>query len=357
VSVQTCLRICASAHRAYKSPARNAIVLPYIATSESGEQIIAEEADQEDTYLCPECDEVLKIRSSHYRDGSFVSRHFWHPRSAGGDECASVGGESAEHKRMKSIAMSKAKEHWPDATVKLEACVGQRRADVLVTFPEPKYQYGRGVAIECQHKNEQKNTDAVTADFHDEQHSVLWLYEEQYNEGDVNLEAGTWCRWMWARDVPARQSWSGYHGVVHWLRQDKPTEVTFNVPLPGDIHDIYQTRLRMAWRRGQLLHNRLSTDKRDKTSHRETATAISDGGTGTEVALMRDRLTATRVREELKAQTTDSELTFVSSEELAEVLPGSNHAGVLYLWLQELRFTDDAEARVAKGPGDSWRAA
>jgi len=62
---------------------------------------------------------------------------------------------------MKSIAASKAKTRWPDASVQLEQSVGERRADVLVVFDEFDHRYGNGIAIEAQHKHEDKDIGRV----------------------------------------------------------------------------------------------------------------------------------------------------------------------------------------------------
>jgi hypothetical protein len=132
---------------------------------------------------------------------------------------------------MKSIAMAKASDRWPDATVSWESEVSTRRADVLVTFLDSHERHGDGIAIECQHKNESKNIEAVNRDFLEKRHSVLWLYDEHFEKNDVDLEAGNWNIW-WAHQIPEHNKWKGYHGVIHWLRQSKPTSIPKNIPLP-----------------------------------------------------------------------------------------------------------------------------
>jgi hypothetical protein len=151
---------------------------------------------------------------------------------------------------MKSIAMSKAGERWESATVHWEASVGDRRADVLVEFPQRHHRYGEGIAIECQYKHEEKDTEAVTEDFLNNDYSVLWLYEEQYSGKDVNLDGGDWAIW-WIKQIPDQQEWSGYHGIVHWLHQDKPTTVEMTVRIPIHADEVkYKWALEGAWAQG-----------------------------------------------------------------------------------------------------------
>jgi ssDNA-binding Zn-finger/Zn-ribbon topoisomerase 1 len=221
--------------------------MPFVANSGNGDKIVPAQAEQGTPYACPECDGELKVRSSHEREGSFVSAHFWHSGSGSGEGCS---GESDEHKRMKSIAMSKASSRWPDADIRWEETVGDRRADVLVDFDEVDPRLGEGVAIECQHKNEQKDTIQVTNDFVNNRYSVLWLYEEQFSGKDVDLDAGDWEIW-WVTEVPKKEQWTDYHGVVHWLRQDKPVSVDFEVPIPIIPDEVkHRWGLKRLWARG-----------------------------------------------------------------------------------------------------------
>jgi len=205
--------------------------MPFIAHTDQGEAIAPAQANPDSSYTCPSCESELRVRSSHERGETFVSRHFWHVSPSGSSvDCE---GESDKHRRMKSIAMSKASNRWPDSIVSWESTVGDRRADVLVEFPEKHPRYGNGVAIECQHKNESKDIQVVESDFTDRGYSVLWLYDEQYSGKDVDLDAGEWIVW-WANEVPDIEEWSGYHGIVHWLRQDLSPSVVMDIELPPE---------------------------------------------------------------------------------------------------------------------------
>lgn len=218
---------------------------------QDGDPVYPEQIEAADAELdCFDCDEPVTVRESHERNGSFVARHFWHPNGTP-DGCGAVGGESWKHQRMKSIAASKAKKRWPDATVQLEQQVAARRADVLVVFNESHHRYGDGIAIEAQHKHEEKDFKAVEADFQSNGYSVLWLHEQEYHGKDVNLDAGDWTIW-WSNAVPDRSKWDGYHGIVHWLQQEQRPSVEREIPLPREF---YETTLRQAWKRGKDARN------------------------------------------------------------------------------------------------------
>ena len=207
--------------------------MPFIACID-GELCTSFEAEETDSAECPRCGNRLAIRESHYRKGAFVARHFWHPTTPPEGCSGGSSGESAEHRRMKSIAASKAKVVFADATVLLEYPINDRRADVLVTFDQPHPRFGSGLAIEVQHEHHSKDIKAVQRDFHEAGHSVLWLDTEQFDGHDVDLDAGTLAAW-WATQIPAPDEWTGYHGVVHWLRQPLSPRVEISVPFPDEL--------------------------------------------------------------------------------------------------------------------------
>jgi len=222
--------------------------MPFLAKTEVGNLIVPEQADSEVSYTCPSCESELRVRSSHTRGDTFVSSHFWHTSSE--ESATSCGGESDQHKRMKSIAMSKANNRWPDATVTWESEVDGRRADVLVEFPQRHSRYGEGIAIECQHKHEDKDIAAVNQEFTESGYSVLWRYERHNSEKNVDLDSGDWVVW-WVKQIPKVKERSGYHGVVHWLSQSKPTSVELDLDIPIEPdRGPYRRDLRSAWERG-----------------------------------------------------------------------------------------------------------
>lgn len=207
--------------------------MPFVARI-NGELRTPFEADETDTAECPACGNRLSIRESHHRNGAFVARHFWHPTTPPEGCSGGSGGESAEHQRMKSIAASKAKSVFSDATVILEQSVNDRRADVLVEFDQLHPRFGTGLAIEVQHRHRSKDFEAVQRDFHAAEYSVLWPDSDDFDDHDVNLAAGTLAAW-WATQVPGVDEWTGYHGIIRWLRQPLHPSVELSIPFPDAL--------------------------------------------------------------------------------------------------------------------------
>ena len=120
---------------------------------------------------CPVCNESLYVR-----DGPDIARHFYHPPDS------SCGGESALHLAMKSIAVDKLQQTYPDADVHIEFKTKEvpRRADVFVEFGQPSFPLGNGIAVEVQYRHEQKDLTETTASYLTGSISVLWLFEENY---------------------------------------------------------------------------------------------------------------------------------------------------------------------------------
>ena len=120
---------------------------------------------------CPVCDGPL-----HVRDGPDIARHFYHPPAT------SCGGESALHLAMKSIAVDKLQQTYPDADVHIEFKTKDtpRRADVFVEFDQPVFPLGNGIAVEVQYRNDDKDLIETTASYLTSGSSVLWLFETNY---------------------------------------------------------------------------------------------------------------------------------------------------------------------------------
>lgn len=218
--------------------------MPFVGRK-NGEIVTPEEVDDDTKVACLACDGELKPRSAHERSDGFVARHFWHTSQS---ECQGAGGgESYKHRKMKSIAVSKAKERWPEATVETEVQIADRRGDVLVEFDGINERYGSGIAIEAQHKNEEKNIQRVSIDFIKNDYSVLWLYEDDYDKNNVNFDGADWRVW-WPDQIPSEPNWSGYHGVVHWLKQTKPTSAQRKIPLPPIRENKRSETFRVVWK-------------------------------------------------------------------------------------------------------------
>lgn len=174
--------------------------MTFIADSDRG-PLAPEEAAKDDRLSCVECDESLGIVTAHRREGdAFVSRHFRHPPS---ESCG--GGESDTHKAMKSVALSKLKERYPDhAKAGLEQTVGDRQADVYLRFEEPHDTLGYGVIAEAQYRNKDKDIEGTTDDYLDAGYSVFWLYEDDYDDLDVELGEPVS---VWPNAVPRQSEW------------------------------------------------------------------------------------------------------------------------------------------------------
>ena len=83
---------------------------------------------------------------------------------------------------MKSIAVDKLQQTYPDADVHIEFKTKEvpRRADVFVEFGQPSFPLGNGIAVEVQYRHEQKDLTETTASYLTGSISVLWLFEENY---------------------------------------------------------------------------------------------------------------------------------------------------------------------------------
>jgi len=120
---------------------------------------------------CPVCGDPLRVR-----EGDSTARHFYHPPDH------SCNGESALHLRMKSIAVEKLTDEYPEASIHVEFVTDEvpRRADVFVEFDHPRFPYGKGIAVEVQYQNEQKDLTETTASYLTGDTSVIWLFQENY---------------------------------------------------------------------------------------------------------------------------------------------------------------------------------
>ncbi|RDI71984.1 competence protein CoiA family protein [Halopelagius longus] len=148
--------------------------MPFIAVDDDGQPLLPVNVDDDETALCPQCDEEMKVR-----EGERIARHFYHPPES---TCA---GESSIHLAMKSIALQKLTTEYDDSTVRVEfrAEDTPRRADVFVEFSEPQHPLGAGIAVEVQYRNDAKDITETTADYLTGGYSVIWLFEENY-EGE-----------------------------------------------------------------------------------------------------------------------------------------------------------------------------
>lgn len=212
--------------------------MPYLALQD-GEDVIPPQVDGNTELRCPVCGREMYVKRSHYRGDSFVSRHFTHtPDNASSGSGTDSGGGSSEcpgespvHYKMKSIAYSRLGDDYPDASVELERGLNGRIPDVLLTFPEPRAPYGKGIAVEAQYRNKGKDINAVTEHYFENSYSVAWLEEDDFTNHDVDLSG---VLPIWPNALPDRDGTEGYAPPVRWLYQDKDPSVEFEIPIPGE---------------------------------------------------------------------------------------------------------------------------
>ncbi|WP_222914190.1 hypothetical protein [Natrinema sp. SYSU A 869] len=195
--------------------------------------------------------------------------------------------ESAEHKRLKSIAASKAEITFSNSTVSIETPIGDRRADVLVEFDRHHESLGEGIAIEVQHKHHTKDKEAVQATFRSNEYSVLWLNSTHFDDHDVDLGAGDLSKW-WAAQIPHPDEWSGYHNIIKWLRQHHRPSVERTIPFPDGLFAPEHSTL---WARS--LYNTYSDEGGEQTIF--SAPLYDSGRTRSEIGLAVDGMGHLRV--------------------------------------------------------------
>lgn len=200
--------------------------MPFVAHTTNDNAVYPWEASSDEIYTCPHCGDPLSLRAGHERGGVSVAPHFWH--QSGEQSCS--GGESDTHRRMKMIAAGAADGRWPDSVVEIESGVGDRIADVLVTFDGSHPRLGHGIAIECQYRNVSKDVGGVTGSFTDAGYSVLWLESHHFTQNSVDLDAGELIELL-PTQLPDHTDWSGHHGIVRWLRQEKPATAEIEIPI------------------------------------------------------------------------------------------------------------------------------
>jgi hypothetical protein len=177
------------------------------------------QADPDDDYLCLDCaNEVAYVRQ-HVRatptgGNTTVASHFRCGCVNGGGGGGGGGGvhESRIHKRRKRDALQEAVNRFEAADFDTEAYLGEKRADALLTFDEPHEQYGKGLVIEYQHKNEGKDINATEQHFARREYTTVWLWEDQYTYDsavpDIDLFGGR-VYTPWPDAVPQVEAWPG----------------------------------------------------------------------------------------------------------------------------------------------------
>lgn len=223
--------------------------MPFIAQADET-RVLPHQVSPGTSLTCPACGDALSVVTAHRRSGAFVARHFRHQVE---DTC---GGESDSHLRMKVIAFSKLADTYPDAEIALEASVGNRRADILVQFPEARFPCGYGIAVEVQHLNNSKDLLVTDQDYYDEGYSVLWLTNQDFSGYDVSIPH---IQSVWPEALPRLRGYDGLSWPVESVESDPAVEC--DIPFPPELIDAHEEFLRDAFERGCKQRAALSGDE------------------------------------------------------------------------------------------------
>lgn len=237
--------------------------------TETDELQFTNEADADGSYACAECRSDAEYVRSHIRQlsngtQSRVRAHFRLSNCACGSGDPSTsnnggggggGGETDLHERRKLEAMHEATTRFDAGFFDTEVYIGDKRADAVVEFADPHEQYGKGLVIEYQHKNEGKDIEATEKHFARHEYTTVWLWEDQYSFPGVIPEIdlfGGRVYTPWPDAVPPTNEWRGTGNTAgHTLRgllADLPTGYTTNErPIPRDYYDDFARDLLDAY--------------------------------------------------------------------------------------------------------------
>lgn len=155
--------------------------MPFVGWTPEG--TVAPDEVRGDEVTCTECGSKLGVRRSHERDGSFVARHFYHPA----DTSTCEGGESDLHKRLKSIALSKLRYNFDFKESGKERRIGNNIADVFGIFETPSGDLGKGVVVEVEVENLDKDFVGITRNYFRKGFSVEWVEKADFARRNVEL--------------------------------------------------------------------------------------------------------------------------------------------------------------------------
>jgi hypothetical protein len=204
--------------------------MPYLAMRPNGDRVLPLDVGEDEAILCPLCEDSLGVRRSHYNQGRFISKHFVHPR---GSECP---GESNLHAKLKTIAAMKLREVFEMASVDHEKQIPgtNRIADVVATFSDELYPFGRGLIVEIQHKHDDKEIGPVSWEYLKAGYSVFWAYQSDFEGHDMTFAEHRVKR-PWPHAVPLVEGVEGYPDCVQRLLEPEPAEeVRIEIPFPPE---------------------------------------------------------------------------------------------------------------------------
>lgn len=143
---------------------------------------------------CPKCGKEMFVRGGPDTD---CLRHFVHYSNE--QRCS---GESEVHHKWKQMVFRSLSNLYLPNQKSLFFCLeGEldvantpsdqeiRRADILLRFGDSHDQFGKGIAIEIQHRNTKKNLHAVTYDYLSNRYSVLWVTRQTFIDATFDAEA------------------------------------------------------------------------------------------------------------------------------------------------------------------------
>lgn len=178
--------------------------MPFLAHKDgtSSEFVVPEGISDGETIYCPACGGRMRPRGG---SGS-RAHHFMHIDNIGegeSDSCNGIddhAGESAIHKKLKSVAVSGLRSRFSDQEITTHGIeipvqvyrgkldVRKRRADALVEFATENPFFGAGVVVEVQYKNKDKDIPEVTADYLEVGYSVFWADEHDFSDDVFDLD-------------------------------------------------------------------------------------------------------------------------------------------------------------------------
>lgn len=164
--------------------------MPFIAYRDLDERklVLPQLIEEREDVICPSCEEAMHLVSAHARGSAQIPNHFRHYVERG---CT---GESNEHRHAKYTAVQLLHERLPellDPSINYEIKWEERlhqddegdtgaQIDVLARFTPPAPRWGRGLAIEVQHKNKAKQIHGYTREVLGKEISILWVSSERF---------------------------------------------------------------------------------------------------------------------------------------------------------------------------------
>ena len=131
-----------------------------------------------DVIKCPKCKSEMNYRKPAKNEHGIKIRsgHFYHINK---DVCSY--GESEVHQKMKVDAISKLKDKYTTySNITVEKKIGNHIADVVLEYNTDKPNK-KGIVVEVQHKNKNKNILETTKDFIAHGYGVYWVFNTTDN--------------------------------------------------------------------------------------------------------------------------------------------------------------------------------